>query len=51
MLFHGDHAKKNVLDATCHRVEVWADIKQIQATATVDAAGWNTAALRRELNN
>jgi hypothetical protein len=36
----------------CHRVEAWADVKQVRAIAAVAAAVWDPAALRTEqLNN
>jgi hypothetical protein len=35
----------------CHKVEVWADVKQVGAVAAVVAAGWDPAAFRIEQLN
>jgi hypothetical protein len=45
MPFRDDHAKECTHR---HKVESQADIKQVQATAAVAAAGWNPVAMRTE---
>jgi hypothetical protein len=32
----------------CHKVEAWADVKQVRAIAAVAAASWDSVALRSE---